>query len=226
MTDALSREQIEHYRTTGQYPAGMMGATFRTLICDMALRSLDAGAVREAIIQEVNRLVPPSQMGLRARLKQAILDLGQINAAPQDDSLKCFPAGRAEDSPSGAAPDVREFAEALYGGFIRLVSGEAFCVHCDVQVDIGKWTTAVHADDCIINKAAALLARPAAAGVSEERSAQQQLNAIVDYIMGYWPISFAYVNPMQAIQVMVWRMVKAERALAERAGWVSEEDKL
>jgi len=45
-------------------------------------RSLDAGAVREAIIEEVNRLVPPSQMGLRARLKQAILELGQINAAP------------------------------------------------------------------------------------------------------------------------------------------------
>jgi len=208
MTDALSRERIEHYRTTGQYPAGMMGATFRTLICDMALRSLDAGAAREAIIQEVNRLVPPSQMGLRARLKQAILDLGQINAAPQDDSLKCFPAGRAEDSPSGAAPDVRELVKRLE--------------QTAIAADSAGYPTIVSN----IREAAALLARPAAAGVSEERSAQQQLNAIVDYIMGYWPISFAYVNPMQAIQVMVWRMVKAERALAERAGWVSEEDKL
>ena len=220
MTDALSREQIEHYRTTGQYPAGMMGATFRTLICDMALRSLDAGAVREAIIQEVNRLVPPSQMGLRARLKQAILDLGQINAAPQDDSLKCFPAGRAEDSPSGAAPDVRELDEAA-DPKMDLLRQVKFWKQSSAEWRAGYWRQVKRADE-----AAALLAQPAAAGVSEERSAQQQLNAIVDYIMGYWPISFAYVNPMQAIQVMVWRMVKAERALAERAGWVSEEDKL
>jgi hypothetical protein len=73
---------------------------------------------------------------------------------------------------------------------------------------------------------AALLSQPAAAGVSEERSAQQQLNAIVDYIMGYWPISFAYVNPMQAIQVMVWRMVKAERALAAAQATIAGDGKV
>ncbi len=40
--------------------------------------------------------------------------------------------------------------------------------------------------------------------------AREELNAITDYIMGYWPLGYCYVNPMQAIQVLIERMVKAE----------------
>ena len=182
MTDTLSREQIEHYRTTGQYPAGMMGATFRTLICDMALRSLDAALL----------------------------------AQPAAADFTCDKTIYGHPRCAIQCPECAEPAAA------GVSEWKVFCAICKKE-----WSVPYHhPGKSICNECERHSLAERADRVSEERSAQQQLNAIVDYIMGYWPISFAYVNPMQAIQVMVWRMVKAERALAERAGWVSEEDKL
>lgn len=47
--------------------------------------------------------------------------------------------------------------------------------------------------------------------VTEERdSIKSEYQQIVDYVLGYFPLGMCYVNPIQAINVVVDRMTKAE----------------
>ena len=54
-----------------------------------------------------------------------------------------------------------EFAEALYGSWITPRAGDELygCAHCTIEFDDpGAWEKRVHDSDCIVNKAAAMLA--------------------------------------------------------------------
>lgn len=75
-------------------------------------------------------------------------------------------AERAEALLATARADALEMAEALYGSFVYPENGDFFCVHCDGPVDVLEWTTTKHVEDCIINKAIALL--PAAPAPKKE----------------------------------------------------------
>lgn len=54
-----------------------------------------------------------------------------------------------------------------------------------------------------------------AAVMAERDEAKRDYQQIVDYVMGYFPIGLCYVNPLQAIEVVIDRMKKAEQRLTE-----------
>jgi len=148
----------------------------------MALRSPDHDAVIEATIQECARVCDDYLKGpcpadtLALYLPKAIrsLDRSKINAAPQDASTRKeedgtvdvdSPLNRVESAtsptatPSGAAPDVRELLREW-----RYELNHALLTWPNLNDFVSRKLEAR-----IAEIDAALLAQPAAAGVSEER---------------------------------------------------------
>ena len=149
MTDTLSREQIEfvkraggYYRSDSDFVALYDGDELRHALCDMALRSLDAGAGMGAVPAGW-KLIPADQQEVEV-----------AGTAPLsfEDKLALDPTGVEL---SGAAPDVGELVKRL------LVLADAADREGISGCVIDE--SAAYA----IREAAALLAQPA--GVSEER---------------------------------------------------------
>ena len=54
-----------------------------------------------------------------------------------------------------------------------------------------------------------------AAVMAKRDKVKRDYQQIVDYVMGYFPIGLCYVNPLQAIEVVIDRMKKAEQRATE-----------
>jgi hypothetical protein len=68
----------------------------------------------------------------------------------------------------------------------------------------------------LLERETAALRRQLAAEVEARRVAEDEIKAIVDYIMGYWPQGFCYVNPLQALSVLAAEMQRTQQR-AEQA---------
>lgn len=55
----------------------------------------------------------------------------------------------------------------------------------------------------------------AKAQADEGKKAQDELNRITAYVMGYWPASFCFTHPFQAVQHVGNEMAKAQKENAE-----------
>jgi len=129
MTDTLSREEVEEVRNWPNSPYadelhwGTEARRRLNALCDMALRSLDAVAVREATIQECARVAMNPKLfehyndgplALCGGVVDAIRALGQSNAATQDGATTMV-SGQPQKVvdgilpvPAVAAPDPQE----------------------------------------------------------------------------------------------------------------------
>ena len=208
--DRLTPEQIRHLHTRIINGRSINGDQLDAL-CDMAIRSLDAGddhiqsklraAVRAAFEHGVCVKARFTTRGDKWRIthKEAIqtaLDLGQINAAPQDASTRKdedgtvdvdSPLNRVESAtsptatPSGAAPDVRELLrEWRYELNHALLTGPNVndFVSRKLEARIAEIDAALRAQPAAAKEELLDIPsflrkwpdeKPAAAGVSEER---------------------------------------------------------
>lgn len=79
---------------------------------------------------------------------------GRLMAAVCEEFRKVVSA-QPEAGPGGAL--TLEFADQIFGSFIRASGGEFHCVHCEKEIDPGGWIWAEHASDCVVNSARAYL---------------------------------------------------------------------